>query len=64
MHPIRIAVAVSALISIASASASDPVLLASRHGGWIEAIDLETLETVSRIRVLEMTQRASHWFDQ
>src|SRR5215475_14254050 len=56
MNPSRIAVAVLALISIASASASDAVLLASRRGGWIEAIDLETLKTVSRIRVPEMTE--------
>jgi len=56
MHPSRIVVTVLALISIASASASDPVLLASRRGGWIEAIDLETLKTVSRIRVPEMTE--------
>jgi len=56
MHPGRIVVAVSALISIASACASDAVLLASRRGGWIEAFDLETLRTVSRIRVPEMTE--------
>ena len=30
--------------------------LASGRGGWIEAIDLRTLETVSRIRVPEMTE--------
>lgn len=47
--------AVSALISVANAVAADPVLLASRRGGWIEAISLETLETVSRVRVPEMT---------
>jgi hypothetical protein len=52
---IRLALAVSALISAANAVAADPVLLASRRGGWIEAISLETLETVSRVRVPEMT---------
>jgi hypothetical protein len=52
---IRLVVAVSALISAANAVAADPVLLASRRGGWIEAISLETLETVSRVRVPEMT---------
>ena len=52
---IRLALAVSTLISAANAAAADPVLLASRRGGWIEAISLETLETVSRIRVPEMT---------
>jgi hypothetical protein len=52
---IRLVLAVSALISAANAVAADPVLLASRRGGWIEAISLETLETVSRVRVPEMT---------
>lgn len=53
MRLIPLAVAVSAL---ANAVAADPVLWASRRGGWIEAFNLETLETVSRIRVPAMTE--------
>src|SRR5262249_59217015 len=37
----------------------EPVLLASRRGGWIDAISLETLETVSRIRVPEMAENVA-----
>jgi len=55
MHPIRLAIALSALISTASAAEGDPVLLTSRRSGWIEAISMQTLETVSRVRVPEMT---------
>ena len=39
-----------------TAFAEDAVLLASRRGGWIEAIDFKTLATVARIRVPEMTE--------
>jgi hypothetical protein len=53
---IRLAFAVLAGISAASAVAADPVLLASRRAGWVEAISFETLETVSRIRVPDMTE--------
>jgi hypothetical protein len=53
---IPLAVALLALVLVASAGAGDSVLLASRRGGWIEAIDLKTLETVSRIRVPEMSE--------
>lgn len=56
MRYIPLAVALSALALAASAGAGDSVLLASRRGGWIEAIDLKTLETVSRIRVPEMSE--------
>jgi hypothetical protein len=35
------------------------VLLASRRGGWIEAIRLDTLQTVSRIRVPTMVERVA-----
>src|ERR1039457_611177 len=58
MRYIPLAVALSALALAASAGAGDSVLLASRRGGWIEAIDLKTLETVSRIReTLETVSR-------
>jgi hypothetical protein len=56
MRYIPLAVALSVLALAASAGAGDSVLLASRRGGWIEAIDLKTLETVSRIRVPEMSE--------
>jgi hypothetical protein len=56
MRHIPLAVALLALVLVASAGAGDSVLLASRRGGWIEAIDLKTLETVSRIRVPEMSE--------
>jgi hypothetical protein len=56
MRLVPLAVAFSALSLAASAVAGDSVLLASRRGGWIEAINLETLETVSRIRVPEMAE--------
>jgi hypothetical protein len=53
---VLLAIAISALASAATAAAGDSVLLASRRGGWVEAIDLETLETVSRVRVPAMTE--------
>lgn len=56
MRRTYLALVLSALASAANASAADSVLLASRRGGWIEAIDMETLATVSRIRVPEMTE--------
>ena len=56
MRYIPLVVALSALALAASAGAGDSVLLASGRGGWIEAIDLRTLETVSRIRVPEMSE--------
>ncbi len=56
MRFIPLAVAFSTLALATSAGAGDSVLLASRRGGWIEAIDLKTLETVSRIRVPEMSE--------
>ena len=56
MRYIPLVVALSTLGLAASAGAGESVLLASSRGGWIEAIDLSTLETVSRIRVPEMTE--------
>ena len=56
MRYIPLVVALSALALAASAGAGDSVLLASRRGGWIEAIDPKTLETVSRIRAPEMSE--------
>ena len=56
MRLIPLAVAFSALASAANAAAADSVLLASRRGGWVEAISLETLETVARFRVPAMTE--------
>ena len=56
MRYIPLVVALSALALAASVGAADSGLLASRRGGWIEAIDPKTLETVSRIRVPEMSE--------
>jgi hypothetical protein len=56
MRYIPLVAALSTLALAASAGAGESVLLASGRGGWIEAIDLRTLETVSRIRVPEMTE--------
>src|ERR1039458_6901258 len=56
MRYIPLVVVLSTLSLAASAGAGESVLLASGRGGWIEAIDLRTLETVSRIRVPEMTE--------
>src|SRR5690242_12964081 len=39
---------VLALLTSTAASAADPVLLASRRGGWVEAFDPATLATVFR----------------
>ena len=50
-----LAVALSLLVLDGKALALDQALLLSRRAGWIEAIDLESLATVSRIRVPAMT---------
>jgi hypothetical protein len=46
----RLVLATLVLAATASSAATIPVLLASRRAGYIEAIDMETLETISRIR--------------
>jgi len=38
------------------ALAADSILLTSRRGGWIEAIEFDKLETVARIRVPRLTE--------
>lgn len=49
-------VPIAVLVLALTANAADPVLLASRRGGWMEAFSLDTLETVSRIRVPAMAE--------
>jgi hypothetical protein len=56
MRLIPLAAVFSVLTSAASAAGGDAVLLASSRSGWIEAINLDTLVTVSRVRVPAMAE--------
>jgi hypothetical protein len=57
---IALATAFSALAgALIASAAADPVLLVSSRNGWIQAIDLETLDTVSRVRVPAMAERVA-----
>jgi hypothetical protein len=56
MRLIPLAVSILVLAPAAEVGAADSVLLASRRGGWVEALDLETLETVARLRTPAMTE--------
>jgi hypothetical protein len=53
---IPLTVAITALAWTGNIVAGDSVLLASSRAGWVEAINLETLDTVSRVRVPSMTE--------
>lgn len=44
------------LLALSLSAQADPVLLASRRGGWVEVISLQTLQSISRIRVPAMTE--------
>jgi len=54
MRPTLLAVVLPLLA--AAAMAADPVLLASRRGGWMEAFRLDNLETVARIHMPERVE--------
>lgn len=56
MRLIPFTAALTFLASTASAAVGEPVLLASSRGGWLEAVSLDTLETVSRVRVPPFTE--------
>jgi hypothetical protein len=56
MRPIILVVAFLVVSSTALAADGDSVLLASRRGGWVEAISLQSLETVSRVKTPRMTE--------
>ena len=51
MRLIPLVVAFSLLVLDSNAAASRQALILSRRAGWIEAIDLESLTTVTRILV-------------
>ena len=53
---VRLAIVLPLLVLEGKAAVLDRVLILSRRAGWIEAIDPETLATISLIRVPSMTE--------
>src|SRR6185312_7535246 len=56
MRLFAFAAACSLIASISPASAADAVLLASSRSGWIEAINPDTMQIVTRIQTPSMTE--------
>lgn len=57
----RFAIALAMFASVAIAA--EPVLLLSSRGGWIEAVNPDTLETISRVKTPRLTESMASSFD-
>ena len=56
MRVVPFAAVLLAVASATETAAGEPVLLTSRRAGWLDAMNLDTLETVSRVRVPRLTE--------